>query len=265
MEIERGDVSLHVRVEGPDDGPTLVLIHGFPVDHRMWRHQIEAFAAHRRVVAYDVRGLGRSAVGDGQYTMELFVDDLFAILDAVASEPVAACGLSMGGYILLRALARRPERFRAAVLADTRSEADDDETRLNRSRAVEAIKEEGPGSFAEGFVPKVLAPVTLEERPEVVKAVEEMIRANDPRGMVGAQLAMMSRTDTSAALAELEIPVLAVAGEADELTPPEGARSMADSIPDGRAATVSDAGHFSPLENPEVFNRILAGFLEEVG
>lgn len=262
MEIQAGDVELYAVVKGPEEGPTVVFIHGFPVDHRMWEHQLRALPDGYRAVAYDIRGLGRSPVGDGQYTMELFTDDLFAVLDAVASDPVVACGLSMGGYVLGRALERNPGRFRAAVLADTRSTADDDETRLARAAAIAGVKQDGPTAYAEEFVERVLAGATLSRRPEIVEAVKQMIASNDPRGIAGAQLAMMSRTDTTAALAGLEIPVLVVVGEEDDLTPPKTAREMAAPIPDGRLAVVPDAGHFSPLENPDAFNRILRDFLD---
>lgn len=265
MEIQAGEVALHAVESGPEDGPVIVLIHGFPFDHRMWEPQLSALDDRYRVVAYDVRGLGRSPVGDGQYTMDLYAEDLFTVLDAVASGPAVACGLSMGGYILLRALEREPARFRAAVLADTRSGADDDATRLGRARAIRTVKTEGAAAYAEAFVGGVVGPTTLSERPEVVEAVKEMIRSNDPRGMAGAQLAMLSRTDTTGALDGLTLPVLAVAGEEDALTPPETVREMASRIPDARMEVVPRAGHLTALENSGAFTRILADFLDGLG
>lgn len=264
MRIDVGDVELEVVTRGPDDGLPVVLIHGFPLSHRMWEPQLEALSDRFRTIAYDVRGLGRSEVGDGQYTMELLVTDLFRVLDALDPGPVVVGGLSMGGYVVLRALEREPERFRAAVLADTRSVADDDETRLGRARAIRTLKEEGASAYADALVDRLLGRTTRSRSPGAVETVKEMIRSNDPRGMVGAQLAMLSRTDTTEGLEEIAVPVLVPVGEEDELTPPAGAREMAGRIPDARAVVVPEAGHVSALENPEAFNEALRGFLEEV-
>ena len=98
-------VLLGVREAGADDAAPLLFLHGFPLSGEMWAPQVEAFAGEWRTLAPDVRGCGTSDVGTGQYTMETLVDDLFAVLDRVAGgTSVVAVGLSMGGYILLRAL-----------------------------------------------------------------------------------------------------------------------------------------------------------------
>ena len=76
-----------------------------------------------RIITYDLRGHGRSDVSDGQYTIELFVDDLIALLDYLKITKTILCGFSMGGYIALRAIERNPERFNALVLCDTMSAA----------------------------------------------------------------------------------------------------------------------------------------------
>lgn len=265
MKIQLNDVALEMVERGPEDGLPVVLIHGFPFDHRMWDRQLSALSDRYRMLTYDVRGLGRSDVGDGQYTMELYVDDLLALLDELDPGPVVGCGLSMGGYILLRALEREPERFRAAVLADTRSTADDDETRLGRADAIRVLKAEGAGAYADSFVEEALGATTLAERSDVVEEVREMVRSNDPGGMTGAQLAMISRTDTTAVLTELTVPLLVIVGAEDVLTPPEGARAMAAEAPDGAVRVVPGAGHLSALENPEAFNRALREFLQNLG
>lgn len=264
MDLRVNDTTLHVVATGPDDGPTVVLVHGFPLDHRMWRRPLEELSDAYRTVAYDVRGLGRSEVGDGQYTMELFADDLLALLDALDPGPVVGCGLSMGGYVLLRALEREPERFRGAVLADTRTAADDDATRLARARSIRTLRTDGVGPFADAMLPKLLGATTRAERPAVVEEVRRLAVENDPRGLAGAQLAMLSRTDTTGVLGRLEIPVLVVVGEEDELTPPDGARAMAEAVPDGRVAVIPGAGHVTPMERPAAFLEALRAFLDEL-
>ena len=113
--------------EGPRDATPITFLHGFPFCHEMWQEQITLVSKDHRAIAYDIRGHGKSYIGEAQFAIEHHVDDLIGILDYLKIEKTVIVGLSMGGYITLRALERHPERFRAAVLCDTKSEADTNE------------------------------------------------------------------------------------------------------------------------------------------
>lgn len=250
---------------GPRDGIPVVFVHGFPFRHEMWEAEVASLSDAFRTVAYDVRGLGRASPGDGQYTLELYVDDLTALLDSLEVGPAVVCGLSMGGYIALRLAEREPDRLRGLVLCDTRSRADDDEGKLNRARTIREIKESGLAPFAEGFPELVLAEGTVRDRPELVDRVRAMITSASPLGVCGAQLAMAARTDTTGALQGLRAPVLFLVGAEDALTPPETARLMADRVRDATVEVIPGAAHLSNLENREAFAGALRGFLERLG
>ncbi|MFA6004452.1 MAG: alpha/beta fold hydrolase [Elusimicrobiota bacterium] len=261
MQARINGVNMSLRDEGPRSGLPVVLVHGFPLSHAMWELQIEALKKDFRVVAYDIRGLGASAAGDGQCTMELFSDDLLAVLDHLGIASAVLCGLSMGGYVALRTAQRAPQRVKALVLCDTRSEADDDPAKLGRAAAIQSIKRHGLGPFADGFVPKVFAAETLAQARPCVAAAQARIRASDPVGVCGALLAMLSRTDTSAFLPQIKAPCLVMVGEHDRLTPPEYSRGLAAAIPGAELEVIPAAAHMSNLENPERFNARLLEFL----
>ncbi len=144
----------------------IVLIHGFPFSHEMWSPQIAFLEKKLRVIAYDVRGHGKSDVGDGQYTLELFVDDLIGLLDHLKIEKAVLCGLSMGGYIALRAIERNPERWHALVLCDTSSQADSNEAKLRRAATIRAIKREGVKPFADTFLESAFAQTAKDAEAE---------------------------------------------------------------------------------------------------
>lgn len=98
--------NLSVFTSGNTNNKSIIFVHGFPFDHRMWDEQIEEQSKDYYCITYDIRGLGESHAGDGQFTMESFVDDLETILNELKLKLPVLCGLSMGGYISLRAIER---------------------------------------------------------------------------------------------------------------------------------------------------------------
>src|SRR5579871_1458915 len=107
-------------------GPTLLLVHGFPLDHTMWRRQFEQFSQSFRVVAPDLPGFGQSELAAGRtMSMRGYADALAALVDQVApGEPIVFCGLSMGGYIAFQFWHGYRDRLSRLVLCDTRAVAD---------------------------------------------------------------------------------------------------------------------------------------------
>jgi 3-oxoadipate enol-lactonase len=241
-----------------------VLIHGFPFSKEMWRPQVEVLRKEHYVITYDVRGHGLSDPGDGQYSVEYFADDLLGLLDHLRISRVVACGLSMGGYIALRARERNPERFRALVLADTRSEADNNEGKIRRAAQARSIKADGMKAFAETFVKSVFCEKTFHKNPGVVEMITGIMEKTSPLAAAGTLIALAARTDTTASLYSLTLPALILVGQHDILTPPSAANAMREKIPGAALHIIPDAAHLSNLENPGVFNQHLLSFLAKV-
>lgn len=217
-----------------------------------------------RVITYDIRGHGRSSIGDGQYTIELFVDDLIGLLDHLKIEKTIVCGFSMGGYIALRAIERNPDRFRALVLCDTMSAADTNDAKIRRANAIKMVKNEGVEPFAEGFLKAVFAPPTFQSKPDTVDEIRRVILSNSPIGICGALLAMAGRTDTTEALSQITVPTLILVGEDDKVTPSSAAKNMHERIPNAKIEVIEGAGHMSNLENAVAFNRHLGEFMYRI-
>jgi len=264
MRLKVSNLELEYEVEGPRTGIPVVLIHGFPFDHSMWNPQVSVLKKEFHVVTYDVRGHGKSGVGDGQYSIEYFVDDLIALLDHLKLSKVVVVGLSMGGYIALRAIERNPERFRGIVLCDTRSEADGNDGKVKRATQANAVKSSGMKAFAETFVKAVFYEKTFETRPDVVAAIKEIIEHAPPLAVAGTLLALAARTDTTASLFSIQVPALILVGQHDALTPPSASQAMKDKIPDAEIFVIPRAGHLSNLEQEEEFNLHLLSFLRKL-
>ena len=258
---------IHYIDTGIPTGTPIVLIHGFPFSHKMWTFpggQTESLAVSYRVIAYDIRGHGESEVGDGQYTLEFFVDDLIGLLDHLNIASAVIAGLSMGGYIALRAIERSPERFRGLILCDTQSAADSNEAKLKRAASMKAIKTNGPRAFAQGFVPNVFAAESFNSKQEAVKTIQSIIERTAPTALCGALLALASRTDTTNSLTNITVPTLILVGEHDVLTPPSASQAMNEKIPGSELYVIPQAAHMSNMENPDDFNAHLIEFLKKI-
>ncbi len=242
-------------------GQPMIFVHAFPLSSEMWKPQVDFFGDKYRVITYDIRGLGKSIQKDNQFTMESYVNDFFSVLDNLGIDKVNACGLSMGGYIILRALVRNPERFISAVLADTRAERDDDNGIISRSNTISDIKSGKREEFAAGFLQKLINRKSY-ETPGIKNILAEIISGNTDDGICGAMLALATRTTTTDNLKEIEIPALVIVGEDDLLTPKNFAETMNKSLKNSMLEVIPEAGHLSNIENPDYFNKVLLKFFE---
>jgi len=245
-------------------GHTLMLVHGFPLDHTIWSAQLGALAARCRVIAPDLRGFGQSGVTRGTVTMEQLADDLAVLAEALAVEvPLVLCGLSMGGYVAFQFWRKYSERVAGLILCDTRAEADDPSAAAARRETAERVLAEGPAGLVETMLPKLLAPVSLRSRPELVEAVRQMILRTPPEGIAAAQRGMAVRPDCTGLLGQITCPTLVVVGQHDTITPPEQMQRMAQAMPHARVVVIPEAGHLAPLENADAVTQAIATFLEE--
>ena len=134
-----------------------------------------------RLVLPDLRGLGRSGVGEGATTMAKLAADLLRLCDELKIGRAAFVGCSVGGYVLFEFWRRWRERVKALVLMDTKAGLDSDEARAGRLKNAEEILQNGPDWAIEQMMPKLLSPVTMSSRLDVV----ERAQGNDAAGERG--------------------------------------------------------------------------------
>ncbi|HEY3357103.1 MAG TPA: alpha/beta fold hydrolase [Polyangia bacterium] len=257
--IRLGDVRLAYEEEGRGD--PLLLLHGFPLGRWIWDAQRRALAARWRVITPDLRGQGDSEVTDGPYDMGLLADDVMRLCDALGLDRVVLGGLSLGGYVAFEIWRRYPARVRALLLCDTRAKPDDRGERVIRQSSAETALKKGTEAVVAAMLPKLLGRTTLSTRPELCDAVRARLVATDPRGVAATLLGMMDRPDSTPTLPTITVPTLIVVGTEDALTGPAVAREMAEAIPNARIAEIDQAGHLTPVEQPEAttaaFQRLL--------
>lgn len=257
--IDVGDVELAVEDRG--SGKPVLLVHGFPLDHHMWKAQIESLVHNHRVLAPDLRGFGESGVAQ-QAGMDDFARDLESLLDQLdVQQPAALCGLSMGGYILFACWRRFPQRIEKLIFCDTRSGPDTpDAAELRRENAKRVLRE-GNDFLIEGMVDKLFAADTRNNHPQLVAQIKATMAGCSPQGIAAALNGMAERPDSTELLASISVPALFVAGSEDVITPASEMREMAGATPECEFVEVPGAGHMAPCERPAEVNEALAAFL----
>jgi pimeloyl-ACP methyl ester carboxylesterase len=243
---------------------TVVLLHAFPLSRLMWEPQIEELSGVWQFIVPYMRGHGASDVASEATTMERMADDVHALVESLEVGPIVLVGLSMGGYVALAYMRKYAAEVEGLVLADTRATPDTEEARAGRYALIEEVAATGPQVVAERMLPRLLAPKSIEEKPELVVSVRRMIETTSAAG-IGASLAgIAERPDSTDLLASIAVPTLVVVGANDEVTPESDARAMADAIPGAQLEVIDDVAHLSNLEAPVEFNRVLKAFLSNL-
>lgn len=256
-------VDLAYSIEGPSTGPVILLLHGFPLSKRMWRHQVKALAADGwRVVTPDLRGHGASPRPDESATMQRQAADVRRLADTLGLDAFVLAGFSMGGYVALQLALESPARVRGLALIDTRADADTDEARARRYATAEDVKARGVAVVADAMLPKMLTERTRGQRPELADEVRDMMMRAPQTGVVQALLGMAARPDQRPHLAKLQMPALVLVGSEDAVTPRDAAEVLAKGMPDARLEVIPDAAHLSPMEQPEAVTSALRRWLK---
>ena len=271
--------ALWTRTFGPDDAPTIVLVHGWTCAAEFWKLQVAALQGVRRIVTFDLRGHGQSERPSSRdYSIETFAADLDAVLAGTVpdGERALLVGHSLGAMTIVAWAGENPElvdeRISSAVLLNTGvgdliSESlvveglPDGFARLQRLAGEGVLRARAP-------IPAASTPISNriirhavtgpDASPAEVAFCERLVLScrADVRGAVGGAL---TRLDLEHALAELQVPTLVVAGELDRLTPPKHAHQMAAALPDVLdVIEIPRSGHMSPVEFPDEVNRLIA-------
>jgi 3-oxoadipate enol-lactonase len=258
--VQVGDIRLHVVERGR--GRPLLLAHGYPLDHSMWCGQLDGLSDSCRVIAPELRGFGASGVTPGTATMGQMADDLAQLLEALTiTEPVSFCGLSMGGYVAWQFALRHRSRLAKLILCDTRAAADSPEAATGRRKTAERVLAEGAGVAADALIPKLFAPATYQEQPQIVEATRQVILRTKPEGIAAALRGMADRPDVTSRLREIDLPTLLIGGQHDGISPPAEMRQIAAQMPNARFVEIAAAGHMAPLEQPRAVNAAITEFL----
>jgi 3-oxoadipate enol-lactonase len=243
-------------------GPVLLLVHGFPLNHTMWKYQIEDLKEDHRVIAPDLRGFGASSVTPGVVSMAQMADDLAGLLESLKIEaPIFLCGLSMGGYVAWQFIKRYSAKLAGVILCDTRAVADKPEEAQTRRDTADKVLKEGPGFLAEAMIKKLFAETTFKEQPKLIEETKKTILANNPEGIAAAARGMAERPDIRQRLGSIMTPSLVIVGTHDAISTVAEMTEIAEELPVSMFVEIPGAGHMSPLEAPDPVNTTIRDFI----
>jgi len=250
------------------NGPeTIVFSHGLLMDHSMFDLQRAAFEHRYRVIAYDHRGQGQSAVTASGYDMDTLALDAAALIEALHAAPCHFAGLSMGGFVGMRLAARRPELVRSLTLMNTGAGKEPALSLLRYGFLAQLVKVVGTAPFVGIALRELFGRTTRNSAdPEKRKMLAEWTAklCSRPRNTAQALMGVMNRPEFSAQeLAAIRCHTLILAGEEDTPQPPRNSEKLAAAIPNARLVRIPGCGHSSSLEAPEAVIAAIAELIED--
>lgn len=262
-----GDIGISYLIREAESGEkaklTVIYLHGFPFNKNMWNVQLEALPPHVTGIAVDIRGHGNSTSGHGFFSIDLFAHDLLEFMRKMEIEQAILCGVSMGGYIALRAHEIAPEKIQGLILSDTNSLSDNNEGKLKRFETIKSVLKHGNRPFSISFGERVFSKHSLENNPDAVELIRSAIRRNNVRAICATLLALASRTDTTESLKQISVPTLLVWGAEDVVTPVAQSEVFRKNIPHAKYVEIEKCGHLPSLENPSAFNEAMLELFDQ--
>lgn len=239
----------------PGDAPAIVFAHGAGGNHLSWWQQVPHFRRRYTCVVFDHRGFGQSEDTDGRMGAA-FADDLRALLDHLGIERAHLVAQSMGGWTCLRFAIQHPDRVLSLVMSDTPGGLAAPELVAAARTAASAAPP------PEGVHPAAGARM-LREQPELAFLYAEIDALNPPRERAElGRLIQSCGTVSAEEAAALAIPVLFIVGEEDIVIAPPIIEAAVACVPSARLERVPASGHSVYFERAEVFNRLVAAFLD---
>lgn len=249
--------ALHYEEYG--QGFPIILIHGFPLDHTIWKPVVNHLKDQVRLIVPDLRGYGASPSLEGDWSIRQMADDIHELVENLGLKKVTLVGHSMGGYVALAFAHAYPGHTAGLGLISTQAAADSPEKRQGRYIQIEEVKRRGIKAITESM------PSKLTPRPALAEALKLLISKTNPATICSSLKAMAERSDALPWLPDMDIPAVVIVGGADPIIPLERAQTLAQLMPRAWLVVAPDAGHVSMLEAPEIVVNALCQLVEACG
>lgn len=254
-----GDVRLHYRIDGPEDGTPVVFANSLGTDMRLWDPIMPLLPDGLRILRFDKRGHGLSSCPPAPYSMGALVSDTEKLMDHLGFRDAFFVGLSIGGMIAQGLAVKRLDLMRAMVLSNTGAKIGNAEMWGTR---IADVENGGIESLADAVMERWFS---REFRTSIdLELWRNMLVRQLDAGYAGCAAAI-SGTDFYTTTASLRLPTLGIAGSEDGSTPPDLVRETVDLIPGSKFHLIRKAGHLPCVERPDEFAAVITDFMRATG
>lgn len=255
---------IDVRYERTGKGLPIVWVGGTGVGGGVWEQQVVHFAPQYECITYDLRGTGGSSAPDIPYSVEMFVEDLVALLDHLCIRQAHFAGFSLGSAIIQKMAISHPNRVLSATLMSTWSCTHRAEHIRRWFLARKRTLENASKDVFNDFSFWMFSPTIMEDYPEIVDRVHRTFVRNSADQPIHAYIRHFEADlehDTEEELQSIECPTLVVYGSEDRITLPRYNKRVAEKIPGSWCREIAPAGHFMWIEQPDQLNALMDDFL----
>jgi pimeloyl-ACP methyl ester carboxylesterase len=242
-------------------GSALVLLHGFLENQFMWNDIIPELSKKNRIITIDLLGHGQTECLGYIHTMEDQADMIHAVLQELRIRKAAFVGHSMGGYIALAYAELYPDTVKGFVLLNSTSRADSDERKLNRDRAINAVKHNYT-NFVSLAISNLFSEENRTKLVEKIESVKTQALETPLQGIIASLEGMKIRKDREVILHFAPYPIVLILGKKDGVLPYNEAIEQVENT-EVKLVTL-ESGHMSHMENPKELLKAILEFLKSI-
>ena len=257
MQSRVNGININFEIDGPDNAPWLILSNSLLTNLSMWDDQVATLARSFRILRYDQRGHGGTEATAGDYSFDLLVADIIALIDMLGIGRAHFCGLSMGGMTALFLAQRHPQRFDRIIACDCGPNSTEASAQQWKER-IDVASRDGMQALVEPTIARWFPPDFVATKAPVLDKVRGMIRSTPLAGFRGCAMALSSY-DLRGGLGGIDRRTLLIVGTKDATL--AGIRQIKDAVRGSALVELEGAGHISNVEQPAAFTRAVVDFL----
>ncbi|QNA45771.1 alpha/beta fold hydrolase [Lacibacter sediminis] len=258
-----GNHSLSYFITGKGN-QSIILIHGFGEDSRIWKYQVDYLQNDYRLFIPDLPGTGQSAIGTGELSMESMAAMIKQMMDAEKIDQCIMLGHSMGGYVTLAFAELYPEHLTAFGLIHSTAYADSEEKKAARQKSISFIKEHSAAEFMKTTIPNLFSQRFTKEHKDQVDELIAQGNQFTSEALIAYYTAMINRPNRSHVLQNTTVPVLFFIGEEDKAVSPADALAQTALPTVSMAKLIPGIAHMGMLEATTELNLTIGEFCTTV-
>ena len=259
MQSRVNGININFEIDGPDNAPWLILSNSLLTNLSMWDDQVATLARSFRILRYDQRGHGGTEATAGDYSFDLLVADIIALIDMLGIGRAHFCGLSMGGMTALFLAQRHPQRFDRIIACDCGPNSTEASAQQWKER-IDVASRDGMQALVEPTIARWFPPDFVATKAPVLDKVRGMIRSTPLAGFRGCAMALSSY-DLRGGLGGIDRRTLLIVGTKDATL--AGIRQIKDAVRGSALVELEGAGHISNVEQPAAFTGAVVDFLSQ--